>query len=196
MCVRAPSAATVVTAPVHGTPRRAWRASTTGRQRPEGTWAWHAGSRRWRRALGSVTARTSAWQTIGGAGGDRRLQRGSPGAAGRPARGAWRPCDRASPPRGASVRRHAVAWWLRDARGGDHPADAGLLGELAGEPSPTGSGLIDHEQRRSLRLECADQGLEGTRPRVPRTTPSAPRASELSATAIASWCPSRPTSLV
>jgi hypothetical protein len=48
--VRSPRAATRGTAPVHGTPRRAWRASPPGGKRQEVTWAWRAWSRRWRRA--------------------------------------------------------------------------------------------------------------------------------------------------
>ena len=49
-------------------PRRAWRAAPTGQSRPAVTWAWRAWSRRWRRAVGSVSARTSSWQTRCGAG--------------------------------------------------------------------------------------------------------------------------------
>jgi hypothetical protein len=49
---------------------------------------------------------------------------------------------------------------LRDERWGDHPADEGLLGEIAVEPIPTGTGLIDKAQMRGLRLEFADQGLD------------------------------------
>jgi hypothetical protein len=59
----------------------------------------------------------------------------------------------------ASVGRDAVPWCLRDARWGHHPAAERRLGEIAVEPRPTGSGLIDQEQRRGLRLACADQGL-------------------------------------
>ena len=58
-----------------------------------------------------------------------------------------------------SVRLHAVAWFLREERGGDHPAAEGLLGAIAGEPSPPGTGLRDPAKRRGLRLECADQGI-------------------------------------
>jgi hypothetical protein len=35
-----------------------------------------------------------------------------------------------------------------------------LLGEIAVEPIPTGTSLIDKEQLRSLRLEFADQGID------------------------------------
>jgi hypothetical protein len=35
-----------------------------------------------------------------------------------------------------------------------------LLGEIAVEPIPTGTGLIDKEQTRRLRLEFADQGID------------------------------------
>jgi hypothetical protein len=66
--VRSPRAATRVTAPGHGTPRRAWRASTPGCKRQDCTGAWRAGARRWRRSGWSFTARTSAGPTIGGAG--------------------------------------------------------------------------------------------------------------------------------
>jgi hypothetical protein len=75
--------------------------------------------------------------------------------------GAQQPGDRY---RVTSVCLNAVAWFLRDERWGDHPADEVLLGEIAGEPIPTGTGLIDQEQRRGLRLECADEGLEVARP--------------------------------
>jgi hypothetical protein len=60
----------------------------------------------------------------------------------------------------ASVGLDAVTWFLRDERWGDHPADEVLLGEIAVEPRPTGTGLIDQEPMRGLRLECADQGIE------------------------------------
>ena len=49
--VRSPMAATMVTATVHWTPRRAWSASTTGCKRHDVTWAWRACSRRWSRAV-------------------------------------------------------------------------------------------------------------------------------------------------
>jgi hypothetical protein len=61
--VRAPSAATVVPATVHGTPRRAWSASTTGPSRQAVPGAWRACASRSSRAGWSVPARRSAWQT-------------------------------------------------------------------------------------------------------------------------------------
>jgi hypothetical protein len=66
--VRAPPAATRVTAPVHGTPRQVCSASTTGFPRQDVTWSWRAGARRGRRAGCSFTARTAACETMGCAG--------------------------------------------------------------------------------------------------------------------------------
>src|SRR5262245_17719651 len=57
-------AATMVTATGHGTPRRAWSASTTGRRHQVCPWSWRACASRARRALWSVTARTYAWKTM------------------------------------------------------------------------------------------------------------------------------------
>jgi hypothetical protein len=67
--LRSPSAATVVTVTVHGTPRSACRASTTGCTRHEVTWSCRACSRRPTRAVWSVTAGTSSGTTMGCAGG-------------------------------------------------------------------------------------------------------------------------------
>ena len=61
--VRSPISATRVTATVPCTPRKAWRASTTGVTRHDGTCAWSSWSRRWRRSLCSLTARTYSWKT-------------------------------------------------------------------------------------------------------------------------------------
>ena len=58
--VRSPSAATVVTATVHGTPRQAWSASTTGCKRQVCTCSRSACSRRGKRAVCSVTVWTSS----------------------------------------------------------------------------------------------------------------------------------------
>jgi hypothetical protein len=83
--VRAPSAATVVTATVHGTPRRAWRASTTGAKRQVLPCSWSASSRRPRRSVCAVTVRTSSCQTIccAGVGHTTSLsQRRGPGSSG------------------------------------------------------------------------------------------------------------------
>ena len=66
--VRSPRSATGVTATGHGTPRRAWSASTTGESRQAWTWSWRAGVRRARRAVWSVTARPDACQPMGWAG--------------------------------------------------------------------------------------------------------------------------------
>jgi len=60
----------------------------------------------------------------------------------------------------ASVSLDTVAWFLRDERRGDHPADEVLLGEIAVSPIPTGTGLIDQEKRLGLGLERADQGID------------------------------------
>jgi hypothetical protein len=82
--VRSPSSATVVTATVHWTPRRAWRASTTGWRRQALTRSWRAYSRRRRRSVCSVTARTYACKTMGCAGVGHALQRATaegPGAS-------------------------------------------------------------------------------------------------------------------
>jgi ABC-type uncharacterized transport system substrate-binding protein len=57
-------AATVVTATVNWTPRRAWGASMTGCQRQDLTCSWSSCSSRWSRSLCSVTARTYSWKTI------------------------------------------------------------------------------------------------------------------------------------
>ena len=62
--VKSPIAATMVTATVHGTPRRAWRASTTGCKRHVVTCSRRAWSRRPRRSVCSVTVRTYACKTI------------------------------------------------------------------------------------------------------------------------------------
>jgi len=63
--VRSPSSATRVTATVHGTPRRASRASTTGGSRQAWTCSCRACPRRWSRSVCSWTARTYAWKTMG-----------------------------------------------------------------------------------------------------------------------------------
>ena len=55
--VKSPSAATVVTAVVHWTPRRACKASTTGASRQVCPWSWRACSRRGRRSVCALTAR-------------------------------------------------------------------------------------------------------------------------------------------
>jgi hypothetical protein len=60
----------------------------------------------------------------------------------------------------ASVSLDAVAWFLRDERRGDHPADEVLLGEIAVSPLPTGTCLIDREKMLGLGLERADQGID------------------------------------
>ena len=67
--VRSPRSATVVTAPVHGTPRRAWRASTPGAKRPVCTGSWRACARRRQRSGWAVPVWPEAGPTIGGAGG-------------------------------------------------------------------------------------------------------------------------------
>src|SRR5262245_26139115 len=56
--VRSPISATMVTATVNCTPRKAWRASTTGCKRHACTWSCSSCSRRWRRSVCSFTART------------------------------------------------------------------------------------------------------------------------------------------
>jgi hypothetical protein len=67
--VRAPIAATRVTAARPGTPRNAGRASTPGAKRHAGTCARRSRSRRRWRSRGSRTARPSSCQARGGAGG-------------------------------------------------------------------------------------------------------------------------------
>jgi hypothetical protein len=62
--VRSPSSATVVTATMTRTPRRAWRASTTGGKRQVWTGAVSSCARRWRRAVWAVPARTESWKTM------------------------------------------------------------------------------------------------------------------------------------
>ena len=79
---RSPRAATVVTATGHCTPRRAWSAATSGPSRQAVTGAWRSWASRWSRSGGSVTARTSAGQTRGGAGGARRPRCARAGAPG------------------------------------------------------------------------------------------------------------------
>ena len=76
------SAAPVVTAPVNGTPRRAWSASTTGPSRQAVTGAWSAWSSRWRSAVGAETARTEAGRRCAARGWDRRPRCASAGAPG------------------------------------------------------------------------------------------------------------------
>src|SRR5215468_11961324 len=49
--VRSPSSATMVTATVNWTPRKAWRASTTGAKRQLCTCSWSSSSRRPRRSV-------------------------------------------------------------------------------------------------------------------------------------------------
>jgi len=66
--VRSPSAATVVTATGHWTPRQAWSASTTGWTRQGVPWSRRACASRGTRAVGAVTVWTSACTTIGCAG--------------------------------------------------------------------------------------------------------------------------------
>jgi hypothetical protein len=61
---RSPSAATGGTATVHGTPRRACSASTTGLRRQDWPCSWRACSRRCSRSVCSLTARTYAWNTM------------------------------------------------------------------------------------------------------------------------------------
>jgi hypothetical protein len=99
-----PRSTPVVTATGNGTPRQAGSAATTGGQRHDWTCAWRAGSRRGRRSVCAVIARTSSWQTMCGAEGDRRLRRatgGGPGARGPgPYRGSHAGATRrAAPPR-------------------------------------------------------------------------------------------------
>jgi hypothetical protein len=65
---RSPRAAPAVTATVPCTARRAWRVSMTERHRHGLTGAWRACSRRGSPSVWSLTARTSACQTMGGAG--------------------------------------------------------------------------------------------------------------------------------
>ena len=62
--VKSPSAATMGTATVHGTSRRACSASTTGWKRQEGTGAWSACSRRCSRCVCALTARTYSGKTM------------------------------------------------------------------------------------------------------------------------------------
>jgi hypothetical protein len=66
---RSPRAATLMTAPVHGTPRHAWRAATTGLKCPEVTCSWSACARRAKRSVCALTARLSSGKTRGWAGG-------------------------------------------------------------------------------------------------------------------------------
>ena len=61
-----PRAARSVTAPVHGTPRRACRARPRRDKLPAFTCAWRSCARRWRRAVGAVTAPTSSCRPGGG----------------------------------------------------------------------------------------------------------------------------------
>jgi hypothetical protein len=87
---RSPRAALGVTATVHGTPRRACNASTTGQSRQVGPCARRSWSRRWRRAVWAVTARTESWKTRGGGGPDdlaqpAQVRRAPRGPTGRPA---------------------------------------------------------------------------------------------------------------
>ena len=91
------------------------------------------------------------------AGGADRLVRARGDIDRREIPGAHQPGERQSV---TSVSLHAIAWFLRDERGGKHPADEVLLGERAVEPIPTGTGLIDTEKMRGLRLECADPGID------------------------------------
>jgi hypothetical protein len=58
--VRSPTAALMMIATGHGTPRRAWRASTTGGKRHLLTWSWRACARRWSLSACSFTTRTYA----------------------------------------------------------------------------------------------------------------------------------------
>jgi hypothetical protein len=104
---RAPSAATVVTAPGHGTPRRAWRASTTGCTRQEVPGSWRSCASRWRRAVCAVTARPSSWKTIGWAGVGQTTARRHRRWAGPD--GAW-PVWRRSWRGRKAWRRHVAAW--------------------------------------------------------------------------------------
>ena len=66
--VRSPMSAPIVMATVHCTPRKAWRASTTGCKRQVVACSRRSWSRRPRRSGCSVTVRTYAGKTLGGAG--------------------------------------------------------------------------------------------------------------------------------
>ena len=108
--VSSPSAAMRVTATVHGRPRLAWRACTTGDRRPVWPCARRAVSRRGSRACCADTARTYAWQTSGWAGVGQTT-------AARPRRGAGphvaRPSSRRSWRRRQAFTRCLAAWRSR-----------------------------------------------------------------------------------
>ena len=137
---RSPRAATGGPAPVHGPPRRAWRAAPPGDTRPAGTGSWRAGARRWRRSAGAVTARPAACQTLGGAG------VGQPPAA-RHRRGAGppraRPGERRSCRRPTALRRHVAALRSRRAssraRVRSRRASSSTVGPSPGVRSPARS---------------------------------------------------------
>ena len=154
--VRSPRSATGVPATVHGTPRRACRASPPGGTRHAVPCAWRACARRGRRSGCAVTARPDSWPTMGCAEGtdDFRAppQRGwGPGG---PARGlAGMPeQEGGAPPRGgraiaeglctgpAAVRVDAGPGGCGNAGGGHHPARSALCGARPGAPVATGAG--------------------------------------------------------
>jgi hypothetical protein len=63
-----------------------------------------------------------------------------------------------------SISFHVVACVLWDQGGGHDPAAALFLGQITRAPVPTGTGLIDEEQRLGLGQALTDQGLEVTLP--------------------------------
>jgi hypothetical protein len=135
--VRSPRAATGVTAPVHGTSRTAWRASTTGARRHGCTGALRACSRRARRAVWSLTARLYSWNTICCAGVGQTTSLSHRRCAG--PQGA-RPVERLSCRSRTALRRHfaALRAWLASARARHRArsASSSPLGPETGGRSP------------------------------------------------------------
>jgi hypothetical protein len=135
--VRSPRAATVVTATVHCTPRRAWSAATTGGTRQGVPCAWRSCARRCRRSVGSLTARTYAWHTMCGAGVGQTPAERHRRWAGFPA--AW-PVERMSCRRTKACRRHVAAVRARSAsaraRHSARMASSSTLGTETGVRSP------------------------------------------------------------
>jgi hypothetical protein len=112
--LRSPIAATIVTATGHCTPRSACGASATGGKRHDCTCSWRTWSRRWRRVVCSVTARTYSCKTLCGAGvGQTTAERHRRGA-----RCQWaRPVERISWRNKKAVRRNVAS--LQSLRGSD-----------------------------------------------------------------------------
>jgi hypothetical protein len=143
---RAPRAATVGPATIHCRPRRAWRAATTGLTRLPWTGGWSAGAKRCRRAVGARTARTDAWQPMGGAGVGQTTAASPRSGAGRQVA---RPVSRRSCRRRQAVSRPVAAW-----RAGLASARARLRSRMA-LSAPAGTSPGGRSPARSRRARGA-----------------------------------------